>query len=256
MTGTNLSSESVSLGQALICERKKKNISLEEISRRTNIQVKSLQAMEDDDYHLIPGEFYVKSYTKSYLKAIGCEEKAFLETHKDTFRDIGTIAREKKGTYYSKLRYSRFKKRSILFSVLIFVVIFILSVIGLYLGKHNLIESSPGMVVIPAGAVPPIPTRKEFSMDYWPVRVEIEFLDDCWMQVQRGKDNARKKILEQVFQKGDHINVKGYALHFFIGNPSALRFFINNREVTSLKTVARAERFSVTPHNLKDLLQE
>jgi hypothetical protein len=76
------------------------------------------------------------------------------------------------------------------------------------------------------------------------------------MQVQRGQHNAQKKIHEQVFQKGDNIKINGYALHFFIGNPSALRFSLNNREVTSLKNVARAERFNVTPHNIKEILEE
>jgi cytoskeletal protein RodZ len=101
------------LGQALASERKKNKITLEEISQTTNISLKSLKALENEEFHRIPGEFYLRSYIKSYLKAIGCDEKAFFKAYNDALQAVRQGGKEKKTSYYSKLRYSRFKKKNV-----------------------------------------------------------------------------------------------------------------------------------------------
>ena len=120
---TDLLSNSFSLGKTLADERKKKDIPLEKISKSTNISLKSLKALENEEFHKIPGEFYLKNYIKSYLKAIDCDEKVFFKTHKEAFRSVQPAAKEKRTTYYSKVRYSRFKKKNVYFSGLVFLVL-------------------------------------------------------------------------------------------------------------------------------------
>jgi len=252
MESTN---NSDSLGQALACERKKSGISLEEISKRTNIQLKSLQALENDDHHLLPGTFYLKSYTKSYLKVIGCDENLFWETHKKKVSNIKSSTKERKGNYYSRLRYSRFKKRNVFLSGIIFFTFFIGLFILLYWGKDKVIGNSATSFVIPPTSLPSLSTVNEFDIDYWPVQVRIEFLDDCWIQIHRGRENSQKKTVEQVFQKGDNIKINGYNLDFFIGNPSAIRLFLNGREITALKDRGRAERLTINPSSIKDIFE-
>ncbi len=86
--------------------------------------------------------------------------------------------------------------------------------------------------------------------------MDIEFLDNCWIRVQRGLRESQKKTSEQVYQKGDKLEIKGYALDFLIGNPSAVRFYLNNKEVTIFKNKPGAERISITPQNLNKILKK
>lgn len=252
---TDFYSKSFSLGEALAGERKKKNIPLEKISKTTNISLKSLKALENEEFHRIPGDFYLKNYIKSYLKAIGCDEKAFFKTHKEAFRTVHLGAKEKKNTYYSKLRYSRFKKKNVFFSGFVFFVLFGIVFFILYLGKRS-ISTLPGYLPVTAPPLAPLTDANAFSIDYWPVRVDIEFLDNCWIRVQRGLRESQKKIIEQVYQKGDKLEIKGYALDFLIGNPSAVRFYLNDNEVKIFKNKPGAERITITPQNLNKILKK
>jgi cytoskeletal protein RodZ len=252
---TGLYSNSDSLGQALASERKKKNIPLEKVSKATNISLKSLKAMENEEFHRIPGEFYLKNYIKSYLKAIGCDEEAFFKTHNEAFQAVQPGCKGKKTTYYSKLRYSRFKKKRFFFSGFVFFVLSVTVFFILYLGKRS-ISTPPAYLPAAGPHLALLTDANAFSIDYWPVRVDIEFLDDCWIRVERGQQESQKKTIEQVYGKGDNLKIKGYALDFLIGNPSAVRFYLNNKEVTIFKNKPGAERITVTPQNLNKILKK
>jgi cytoskeletal protein RodZ len=247
----------ISLGEALLNERKQRNITIEAISQKTNISVKALQAIENDQFKQLPGKFYLKNYIKSYLKAIGCDEKTFCDIHSQAINVILANAQEKTKSYYTKLKYSRFKKKNILNLLLItaFVVV-VLTLLYVYkdiifgeryakLRPGDITGNETGLSFFP-------PTDSNvFSLDFWPIQVDIEFLDDCWMQVHRGS----QKVIEQVFKRGEKTKLKGYEFHFTIGNPSAVKFYLNNQEITYLNNLSRSERLSIHPANIKQILE-
>jgi transcriptional regulator with XRE-family HTH domain len=255
MVESDRDSSSCSLGSALSSERKRKNIPLSEISRQTNISIKTLEALENGQFQKLPGGFYLKNYIRSYLAAIGSEEAAFFESFRETLHSAQAGSREKKRTHYAKLRYARFKKKSAFLSGFIFFLVFAIVFFMLYLGKQHVLSSS---LQLPPTVVPPPPfsSSPPCCIDFWPVQVEIEFLDNCWMQVYRGQQQNQQKVSEQVYQPGDHLKIKGYALYFFIGNPAALRFYLNGTELTYLKNQARSERLTINPQKLDEILRK
>ena len=248
-------SDSYSLGSALRSEREKKNIPLAEISRQTNINLKSLEALENGEFQQLPGGFYLRNYIRSYLAAIGCEEATFCETYQEAFHAAQARAKEKKRAYYTKLRYSRFKKKNAFLSGLIFFILFAVIFFLLFLGKDGVLSPSWQLppTGVPAALLKP---SASFCPDVWPVQVDIEFLDNCWLQVYRGQPPNQQKILEQVYSKGDHLKINGYALYFFIGNPSALRFYLNKRELTYLNHRVRAERLTINPQDINAIFAQ
>jgi len=60
-------------------KRKKKAISLEEISKTTKISIRSLQAIEDSEFQKLPGGVYSTSYIRQYARAIDVDESQILE---------------------------------------------------------------------------------------------------------------------------------------------------------------------------------
>jgi cytoskeletal protein RodZ len=70
-----------SLGEQLRLARRAKSKSLEDISRDTNISKRYLQALEEDDYDILPGSAYVKGFLSNYAKCVGLDPKAVVEQY-------------------------------------------------------------------------------------------------------------------------------------------------------------------------------
>ena len=242
------------LNEALIEERKKKDINLDEISSVTNISLNSLHALEKGEYEKIPGKFYFKNYIKNYLNAVGADEKEFLKTHRDEIESVTYGVKERNSGYYTKLRYTRFKKRN--FFVSLFLTLLLLAVLFfiLYSGKDSILRkislTSKPVDIPPNHAVSPA-FSGTFDRDFHPVTADIRFLENCWMQVKRGG----RLMGEKVWQKDTNARFAGYNLEFLIGNPRAVRFVLNGSEVKYLKLLNRRERLIVTPADIKTILE-
>ncbi|NLL43696.1 MAG: hypothetical protein GX251_10180 [Firmicutes bacterium] len=63
------------LGTLLKKARLKQELTIEEMTERTRIKPQFLQAIEEEDYHLLPGEAYVKPFIRTYAKALGLEDQ-------------------------------------------------------------------------------------------------------------------------------------------------------------------------------------
>lgn len=63
----------LTVGKLLKNERERQELTLEDISDRTKINVKYLKAIEDDKKEGFPGALYAELFTKSYAEALGLE---------------------------------------------------------------------------------------------------------------------------------------------------------------------------------------
>lgn len=245
------------LGEALRSERRRKNISLDHISAKTNLSVKALTALENDQLGQIPGIFYVKNYIKSYLNAINADSETFFEAYKEK---IDAACREKADIstpYCTKLKYSRFKRKNIFLSALLTIVVFVLGFYLVYTNREDIFGDwgkQSGSIAMPETGIDFAAHnfREHFKPDRSPVNVFIEFSDRCWTQVFRGKE----KIIEQTYTRGDKLAVEGYELTVYLGNPSGLRFFLNGKEVSYLRELSKAEKVSITPSNMNTLFEK
>ena len=62
----------------LASRRRKMKISLDQISQATKISVRSLQAIETEEFKKLPGGIYNTSYIRQYANAIGFDEGQIL----------------------------------------------------------------------------------------------------------------------------------------------------------------------------------
>jgi cytoskeletal protein RodZ len=58
--------------------RRKKTLSLEQISQSTKISVRALQAIEAEEFKKLPGGIYSTSYIRQYARAIEFDESRIL----------------------------------------------------------------------------------------------------------------------------------------------------------------------------------
>lgn len=70
------------LGNRLREARKEKRMSLEELQSMTKIQKKYLVGIEEGNYDIMPGKFYVRAFIKQYAEAVGLQPDELFEEHK------------------------------------------------------------------------------------------------------------------------------------------------------------------------------
>ncbi|OIJ17992.1 hypothetical protein BKP45_20285 [Anaerobacillus alkalidiazotrophicus] len=69
------------LGMRLKNARVEKNLTLEQLQEMTKIQKRYLQAIEEGNLHLLPGNFYARAFVKSYSEAVGIDPEMLFEEH-------------------------------------------------------------------------------------------------------------------------------------------------------------------------------
>ncbi|RDZ12245.1 DUF4115 domain-containing protein [Priestia megaterium] len=89
------------LGQRLRKERESKGLSLEDLQKLTKIQKRYLLGIEEGNYEVMPGKFYVRAFIKQYCEAIGLDTDAIFEEYKS---DIPSTQTEDMPQQLSRVR--------------------------------------------------------------------------------------------------------------------------------------------------------
>lgn len=71
------------LGNRLKEARMAKGYSLEDLQEITKIQKRYLSAIEEGNFSVMPGAFYVRAFIKQYAEAVGLDANEILETYKN-----------------------------------------------------------------------------------------------------------------------------------------------------------------------------
>ncbi len=67
-----------SFGENLRREREMRGVTLEEISAATKIAIRSLQALEEEDFSRLPGGIFTRSFIRAYARHLGLDEDSVL----------------------------------------------------------------------------------------------------------------------------------------------------------------------------------
>ncbi|WP_080982631.1 cytoskeleton protein RodZ [Streptococcus pseudopneumoniae] len=114
------------IGEVLRLARINQGLSLEELHRKTDIQLDLLEAMESDDFDKLPSAFYARSFLRKYAWAVELDENIVLDAYDSgsmiTYEEVDVDEIELSGR-----RRSNRKKNS--FLPLFYFVLFSLSIL-------------------------------------------------------------------------------------------------------------------------------
>jgi cytoskeletal protein RodZ len=214
------------LGQALKKEREMRGLSLADIANETRIGTRYLQALENEDFSMFPGIFYIRYYIKNYLRACGADEASFFNANYEYLQAI----LDKKGDpppdlYLSKMEYIKFKKRKTLL-ILFLLLVLLAAFFYWFFVRPGLGKAQSQAFAFPSFSAAILPDGNGSCLDWQPVSMQATFADSCWLQLWRGGE----KVAEKIFAKGDVFSGHGYQLTLLIGNPAAVRLVVNGRE--------------------------
>jgi transcriptional regulator with XRE-family HTH domain len=244
------------VGKALRKEREARGVSLADIAAETRIGTRFLQALEDEEFDLFPGKFYIHYYIKNYLQACGADETAFYNTYRESLDEI--LQRNKElppDQYMQKMSFTRFRRnRTLLLVVLVLAILALLAY--LLLGPPRWLERMVPPRSAFSLAVPPISSHllvseEEYCLTWAPLRASLVLDAPCWLSLWRGSE----KVAERTFRQGEAISLSGYRLTLVVANPPALRLQLNGSDVPYLRASPQAVKLVVEPGNLQEILR-
>lgn len=77
------------LGQLLREARLEKGLSLEDVESLTKIRKRYLEAIEEGQYNVLPGSFYVRAFVKNYAETVGLDAEQVLRIYRNVIPDPG-----------------------------------------------------------------------------------------------------------------------------------------------------------------------
>ena len=110
-----------SIGTYLKKQREMRSISLEDISKATKINLKSLKALETDDFGFLPGQVFAKGFVRSYAKVIGLDVDEALLQLEENLKEAAQLS--SKGHKISWLSQKGLKSKPWIFFVIFLVVV-------------------------------------------------------------------------------------------------------------------------------------
>jgi len=258
------------LGQLLKKARTQKGISLDELQDLTKIRTRYLEAIEEGNYKILPGNFYVRAFIKSYSEAVGLEPDEVLRLYRSVIPETNPEpAKEPKRRHTKTPRNSdKMSKWASALLVIAFPLL-ILGVLYYYYVKlpnedkasrtpvpltNNASEIEPEVqepIVIVEPDPEPIPiaepepvveinlVRTEGTTDYYEIKnseqlvVKLQVVgDQCWMAIQKLNKNG-EFIEENLSLKRNEEREWTFddSVYFNIGKANALKMTINGTEI-------------------------
>ena len=115
------------IGEVLRLARTNQGLTLEELHKKTEIQLDMLEAMEDDDFDQLPSPFYTRSFLRKYAWAVELDERIILDAYDSgsmiTYEEVDVDEEELTGRRRSS------KKNKTSFLPLFYFILFALSIV-------------------------------------------------------------------------------------------------------------------------------
>ncbi|MFB0566513.1 MAG: helix-turn-helix domain-containing protein [Candidatus Aminicenantaceae bacterium] len=220
----------VSIGQELKRERGLRGITLKEIAESTKINLRFLQALENDELDLIPGEFFIKGILRAYAKYIGLDEEYVLNKYyEDTLLKKQELEKEKekrKGTPVI------FQKKANFINIVFLSVFLLLIILSFYFISRPQKKPEPlPETKIPApiqNEKPPPPSVSEPAInEVKDLNLEIFFLEETWIQAYADGE----LILDGIKNPGEEATIKASKeLVLHLGNAGGISYILNGKK--------------------------
>lgn len=121
-----MSDTNPTLGEFLRQEREKRGITIEQVASATKIGLRTLHALESDNYHELPAKPFIRGFVISYCRFVGLDHKEIL-THQNSYIDQRALERPNREGGHSGYAFEKREgeqNRTVLWAVMgVFIVL-------------------------------------------------------------------------------------------------------------------------------------
>jgi cytoskeleton protein RodZ len=222
------------IGNTLREARVRRNLTLQQVEEDTKIRVKYVQAMENEDFDVMPGATYVKGFLRTYSAYLSVDPEVILDEYRS--RGVKTAEVQEPFGGVSMLGAPTSHRGR---NTVVFVAVICLLVLGVIwiLGRPSDSPPStkPGALGINSPSPSPSPSKSAKPQKTAPPVVNGELRitapkGDSWLEVRR--DGSTGTVLfSGTVTKGKTRVFVGDVLWLRLGNPSAVRIRVEGRAI-------------------------
>ena len=228
------------IGNTLREARVRRNLTLQQVEEDIKIRVKYVQAMENEDWDVMPGVTYVKGFLRTYSTYLGLDPDVII----GEFRSRGMVPSQEHHEPFSgssvigKPHSHRGRNTIVIVAVLCLIALAAIYVVGLLNGnKTEEPTTKPGALGItspsPKAGKTPKPSSSAKVVPAWQknlVKVEAKG-GDCWMEVRRDNLTTGTVLFSGTLKDGDSKKFKGKDLWITFGAPTNARLNVQGKDV-------------------------
>jgi cytoskeletal protein RodZ len=241
------------IGATLRETRMRARIDISEVEARTKIRAKYLRAIENEEFDLLPGPVYAKSFLRTYSDFLGLDSRMLLDEYKERYeyrdhdpRPIAPVAGDR-----GPSRPRRRLPGWLPVAIAVVVLLAVLYVVGsaTQSGSSNPSAHKPAPTRPTAQAQPahtnPAPPPK-------PTTVTLQLMPTGTVYVCLVDGNGHKLINEQTYNAGQSVPTQtAPKMLLTLGNNST-QMKVNGKSVP-VPASANAIRFLLTPDSVKNI---
>jgi cytoskeleton protein RodZ len=241
-----------SLGQELRIKREERGASLKDVADQTKINLRLLQALEDDCYDRLPEPFFLKGVLRSYVRAIGADEGHFLQRLAEATKIVPDPA-----AVDAVPKHRARRKVPVKAAIIIFVLMAAAVIIYFATAARRGPAPAPQSSRTEAPAIrlpepPPSAVTKTAAavVPEAPLRLEMIFQAETWMLITA--DGA--KVFEGVQTPGGTAEFKAQReILLQIGNAGGFTFKLNGKPGKSMGPAGAVRTdVRITPQTLAE----
>ena len=223
------------IGNTLREARVRRNLTLQQVEEHTKIRVKYVQAMENEDFDVMPGATYVKGFLRTYATYLTLDPEVILDEYRS--RGVKTAEIQEPFGGVSMLgapRSHRGRNTVVFVAVICLLVLGVIWILGR--GSDTPPSTKPGALgIISPSPSPSVSTSAKPQKTTAPVvkgQLRITVPDgESWLEVRR--DSATGAVLfSGTVTKGKTRVFVGDVLWLRLGNPSVVRLRVEGRKIT------------------------
>jgi cytoskeleton protein RodZ len=214
------------IGQTLREARVRRKLTLQQAEDDTKIRVKYLQAMENEDFDVMPGVTYVKGFLRTYSTYLGLDADVIIDEYRSR---TGPVAEHEPFGGVSALGKPRSHRGRNTLAFAAVVCLLVLAVLYLLsLGKHPSTsgnKTNPGAIGISSSPTPK--TTPSLTHSITPVVTTntmtlVAARGACWVDVRVGSAKGRQLFVGTLNKGASSTFTNKQALYVIVGAPASL----------------------------------
>ena len=220
------------IGNTLREARVRRNLTLQQVEEDTKIRVRYVQAMENEDFDVMPGATYVRGFLRTYSEYLSLDPDVIVDEYRSRGVRKGEILEPFGGvSMLGAPRRHRGRNTIMFVAVICLLVLGVIWILGR--GSDTPPSTKPGALGITSPSPSPSPSAKPVPTAKPVVKGELRITapnGDSWVEVR--KDSATGTVLfSGTVTKGKTRVFVGKTLWLRLGNPSAVRLKVEGRKI-------------------------
>jgi cytoskeleton protein RodZ len=227
------------IGNTLREVRARRNLTLQQVEEDTKIRVKYLQAMENEDFDVMPGATYVKGFLRTYATYLGLDAEVILDEYRSRGARSGEQQEPFGGSSMLGIPHGHRGRNTIVFvAVLCLLVLAVIYILNMRNDSGEGVPSTrPSALGIASASPRTSPSPKATRTTRPVVRGELRVstpMGDSWMEVRRDGPTG-VELFSGTVKKGRTRVFVGDVLWLRLGSPSSLRLRVEGRKIKRIQ---------------------